>query len=389
MAEEASGTLGKPIDTGLLAFVCLLRFLGKPADTAQLRHQFAPDGELFDKAHVLRAAKRLEVKARIDRVATGRLDKAVLPAIAVLKDGTFAVLARVAADRVLLHDASTNQPVIEQRAAFEARWAGELILLTTRERMVGASRPFDLSWFIPSIVRFRGLLGEALVGSLFLQLFALMAPLFTQVVIDKVLIHKGWSTLDVLVFGLVAISIFEILLGGLRAYVLAHTTNRIDVELGSRLFDHLMRLPLGYFETRAAGQTVARMRELETIRAFLTECVAGDLAPAFAVIRRKNHFLTTDHRPLNFPLDMKTINSKTVEPVLEFAHALYFFDRAYFFEHGRYWDWQTVRLLEIADPRELIDIDTEADFEFAEALWRGTGGSFGASRHQGGRGQQA
>ena len=126
-----------------------------------------------------------------------------------------------------------------------------------------------------------------------------------------------------------------------------------------------------------------------TIRAFLTECVAGDLAPAFAVIRRKNHFLTTDHRPLNFPLDMKTINSKTVEPVLEFAHALYFFDRAYFFEHGRYWDWQTVRLLEIADPRELIDIDTEADFEFAEALWRGTGGSFGASRHQGGRGQQA
>ena len=270
MAEEASGTLGKPIDTGLLSFVCLLRFLGKPADAAQLRHQFAPDGEPFDKTHVLRAAKRLEVKARIDRVATGRLDKAVLPAIAVLRDGTFAVLARVAADRVLLHDPSTNQPVIEQRAAFEARWAGELILLTTRERMVGASRPFDLSWFIPSIVRFRGLLGEALVGSLFLQLFALMAPLFTQVVIDKVLIHKGWSTLDVLVFGLVAISIFEILLGGLRAYVLAHTTNRIDVELGARLFRHLVNLPLAYFSVRRVGDSVARVRELENIRQFLT-----------------------------------------------------------------------------------------------------------------------
>ncbi len=117
-----------------------------------------------------------------------------------------------------------------------------------------------------------------------------------------------------------------------------------------------------------------------TIRGFLDDCVAGGLAPAFAVVRRKNHFITPDHRPLNFPLDLKTINSKTVEPVLEFAHALYFFEGAYFFEHGRYWDWQTVRLLEVPDPRELIDIDTEEDFELAEALWRGTGGSFGAAR---------
>ena len=115
---------------------------------------------------------------------------------------------------------------------------------------------------------------------------------------------------------------------------------------------------------------------IETIRTFLDDCVAGQLAPAFAVHRRKNHFLTLDHRPLNFPADMKTINSKTVEPVLEFAHALYFFEREYFFTHGRYWDWATVRLLEVADSREFIDIDTEADFEFAEALWRGTGGAF-------------
>lgn len=129
--------------------------------------------------------------------------------------------------------------------------------------------------------------------------------------------------------------------------------------------------------------------QASTIQTFLDACVAGDLAPAFAVTRRKNHFLTVDHRPLNFPLDMKTINSKTVEPVLEFAHALYFFERDYFFAHGRYWDWQTVRLLEIADPRELIDIDTEADFEFAEALWRGTGGSFAPARHADHRGPSA
>lgn len=111
----------------------------------------------------------------------------------------------------------------------------------------------------------------------------------------------------------------------------------------------------------------------ETIAGFLDECRRGDLQPAFAVTRRRNHFMSLDRRPLNFPLDLKTINTKTVEPVLEFAHALYFFDKAYFFDHGRYWDWQTVRLLEAGSPHELVDIDTEDDFTFAEALWKGLG----------------
>ena len=109
-----------------------------------------------------------------------------------------------------------------------------------------------------------------------------------------------------------------------------------------------------------------------TIAAFLDECRRGELQPAFAVTRRRNHFMSLDRRPLNFPLDMKTINTKTVEPVLEFAHALYFFDKTYFFEHGRYWDWQTVRLLEAGSPHELVDIDSEDDFAFAEALWKGS-----------------
>lgn len=112
--------------------------------------------------------------------------------------------------------------------------------------------------------------------------------------------------------------------------------------------------------------------QASTITGFLDECRRGDLAPAFAVIRRRNHFISIDRRPLNFPLDLATINTKTVEPVLEFAHALYFFEKSYFFEHGRYWDWQTVRLLEAGDPREMLDIDTEEDFTFAEALWKGT-----------------
>jgi subfamily B ATP-binding cassette protein HlyB/CyaB len=109
-----------------------------------------------------------------------------------------------------------------------------------------------------------------LIASFFLQIFALVTPLFFQVIVDKVLAHKSYSTLLVLIVGLIAIGLFDVTLNFLRSYALSHTSNRIDVELGRRLFHHLLRLPLGYFESRSAGQTVARIRELENIRQFLT-----------------------------------------------------------------------------------------------------------------------
>jgi ATP-binding cassette, subfamily B, bacterial HlyB/CyaB len=109
-----------------------------------------------------------------------------------------------------------------------------------------------------------------LLASFFLQLFGLVTPLFFQVVTDKVLTHRGYTTLDVLVFGLVTVTVFETALGGLRTYVFSHTTNRIDVELGARLFRHLVALPIAYFEARRAGDSVARVRELENIRNFIT-----------------------------------------------------------------------------------------------------------------------
>ncbi len=105
---------------------------------------------------------------------------------------------------------------------------------------------------------------------MFLQLFALVTPLFFQVVMDKVLVHRGLTTLDVLVIGLVVVVLFESVLTALRTYVFSHTTSRIDVELGARLFRHLLPLPLAYFQARRVGDSVARVRELENIRSFLT-----------------------------------------------------------------------------------------------------------------------
>ena len=155
--------------------------------------------------------------------------------------------------------------------AIAALSSGEVVLVTRRFAGAGVDpTTFGFRWFWPSIIRYRRALAHVVVASLFVQLFALATPIFFQLVVDKVLVHKGVSTLIVLVIGMVTLGLFETILQFLRTYTLSHTTNRMDVELGRRLFHHLFRLPLAYFETRAAGQTVARMRELETIRSFLT-----------------------------------------------------------------------------------------------------------------------
>ena len=119
--------------------------------------------------------------------------------------------------------------------------------MARRAKLSDLTRRFDVTWFLGAIHKYRHLLGEVLVISFFLQLFALVSPLFFQVVIDKVLVHRSLSTLDVLMIGLVAIALFEGILGTLRTYLFAHTTNRIDVELGARLFRHLMALPIALF----------------------------------------------------------------------------------------------------------------------------------------------
>jgi subfamily B ATP-binding cassette protein HlyB/CyaB len=245
----------------------LLRFHQIAADPAQIQHQF---GSTFGAAEILRCARTLKLKARAIDTRWERLASTPLPAIAQCRDGEFVVLARIVDDKVLIQDPAVGRPELIERAAFEARWSGRLILIARRASLGDLTRHFDISWFVHSIFKYRRILTEVLVASFFLQLFALVTPLFFQVVIDKVLVHRGLTTLDVLVIGLLVVSIFEAVVGTLRTYVFSHTTNRIDVELGARLFRHLMALPIGYFEARRAGDSVARVRELENIRNFLT-----------------------------------------------------------------------------------------------------------------------
>jgi subfamily B ATP-binding cassette protein HlyB/CyaB len=246
----------------------LLHLRGVAADAGQIRHRLGTDK--IGAPEMLRCAKELGLKARAYRTEWSRLVKTPLPAIAALRDGRFMVVAKAAEDKVLVQPPLASRPALMTQAEFLALWDGELILMARRAGLADLTRRFDITWFLGAIHKYRHLLSEVLIISFFLQLFALVSPLFFQVVIDKVLVHRALTTLDVLMIGLLAISLFETVLSILRTYLFAHTTNRIDVEFGARLFHHLLALPMGYFQARRVGDSVARVRELENIRNFLT-----------------------------------------------------------------------------------------------------------------------
>ena len=252
-----------PTDSGLTCLLLIARFHDLPVDGAQLSHQFAQSGQVFSDADLLRAAKHLGLKAGLLKTAWSKLPGTPLPAMAKRADGRYVVLAKIEEEKVLVQDPVEARPFVLSRREFEEMWIGELLLFTNRAPVPVQDLTFDFTWFLPAILKYRKFFGEVLIASFFLQLFALLTPLFTQVVIDKVLVHKGFTTLHVLAIGMIALAIFEAIVGGLRTYLFSHTTNRIDVSLGAQLFRHILALPMAYFEARRIGDTVARVRELE------------------------------------------------------------------------------------------------------------------------------
>jgi subfamily B ATP-binding cassette protein HlyB/CyaB len=270
-AAQAAELSSHSVDSGLSSLAVLARLQGKPAQPEQLQHELGLTGAA-SADDLLRAAKRLDLKAKKGSLDVKRLDAgtAPLPCIVERRAGGFAVLARFEKGKALIHDPVEGRPRTLSTEEMQSELSGRAVFVVSRAMLARELARFDFTWFVPAIVKYRRLIGEALMASLALQVFALLTPLFFQVVVDKVLVHKGLSTLTVIAIGLLGAVLFESALTALRTYVFAHTTSRIDVELGARLFRHVLALPLAYFEARRVGDTVARVRELENIRQFLT-----------------------------------------------------------------------------------------------------------------------
>ena len=142
-------------------------------------------------------------------------------------------------------------------------------MIVLKHKLLNDRIKFGFGWFYTRMLSYKKIVGEILIASFVIQLFGLVTPLFTQVVLDKVLVHHSLSTLNVIAVAFGAVIIFEMLLGLSRNYIFAHTTSKIDARLGAMLFDHLIKLPMIYFENRKVGNIVARVRELDSIREFI------------------------------------------------------------------------------------------------------------------------
>lgn len=257
-------------DTGLICLVAIARYHQLPADSAQLAHEFSSPTGRFGVTEILLAARKLGLKADMRRTKTASLSTTALPAIGLDRGGDFFIIVRSHEGKTWIHDTGGTRPREISIEDLQSRWTGEILLFASRTSVLADLSKFDFTWFVPAVVRYRRIFAEVFALSLVIQLIALVTPLFFQVVMDKVIVHRSLTTLDVIAVGLIVATIFDVTMTAVRSYLFAHTSSRIDVELGARLFRHLLSLPLAYFRARQVGDSVARVRELENVRSFLT-----------------------------------------------------------------------------------------------------------------------
>lgn len=271
---NSASDVAPEVDTGLYVLMTMAGLHGVPIDEAKLRHEYGHFP--FDSTIIIRAAKSLGMRAKVVVQDSGRLNKAPFPGVAKSRlNGKFFLIGRYIPSNEnrpegLLLQHPGKSPEIVSIDDFLQLWTGEIIFFTSKASFSGTLAKFDFTWFIPAIVKYRRLLGEVLAISLVLQVIGLVTPMFFQVVMDKVLVNHAMKTLNVVAIGLICATLFEAILTGIRSFVFSHTSSKIDVELGARLFRHLLALPLAYFQARRVGDSVARIRELENIRSFLT-----------------------------------------------------------------------------------------------------------------------
>ena len=219
---------------------------------------------------LIRIAKDKGFKAKIKPLTIKNLASYPLPCIARDKNGVYFNILKV--------EASKNEVLIfkDKNEPYAIKFEELLNILNPNPKMIVLKHKllndrikFGFGWFYARMLSYKKIVGEILIASFVIQLFGLVTPLFTQVVLDKVLVHHSLSTLNVIAVAFGAVIIFEMLLSLSRNYIFAHTTSKIDARLGAMLFDHLIKLPMIYFENRKVGNIVARVRELDSIREFI------------------------------------------------------------------------------------------------------------------------
>ena len=190
------------------------------------------------------------------------------PSLVIWK-GSFAVIKECDSKNMILASPKEGWITINPDE-IDSNFEEEIEVLIIEKSNTSPNKKFGMEWFIPSIIKYKSVLAQVLIASFVVQLFGLANPLLIQVIIDKVISQRSLDTLQVLGIAMIFVTIIGGILGGLRTFLFAETTNRIDTRLGSEVIDHLLKLPLSYFDKKPVGELGSRVSELERIRDFLT-----------------------------------------------------------------------------------------------------------------------
>lgn len=258
-------------DTAMASFLIVTRFLGINVTKEEMSR--TTTNTKTDEIILLNLAKKLHLKAKLLKCDYDKIREVNSPIIAKNKNGEFFIIVKSNKDRldekIMIMDPLKGIPELISIRELNEIWDGTALILA-KKQVIDKEAVFGFKWFIPTIMKYKVQFIQVLLAVFFIQIIGLLTPIMTQVVVDKVLVHNSKSTLMVLAVGIGMSYVFELVLGLAKNYVFSHTTNRIDVILSSRLYKHLFALPLRYFESRRTGDTVARVRELDSIRNFLT-----------------------------------------------------------------------------------------------------------------------
>lgn len=259
------------MQTGLIAFEIIAGINRIGIDLRSIIRKYGINDEEIELNELLRIMKDFEFKAKVKQESIDRvIESYPIPAVIIKKDNTYDVLLKADKNnkKVLIFSIKENLTKDISFEELESLCDNKFIILT--HKMINSQIVFGFKWFFNEILVYKQVISEVMLGSFIVQLFGLVTPLFTQVILDKVIVHRSIMTLDVLAVGFVIVMIFELLLNFSRKYIFLHTACKIDAKLGAKLFRHLFSLPFTYFENRKVGNIITRVRELDQIREFIT-----------------------------------------------------------------------------------------------------------------------
>ncbi|MBR4153103.1 MAG: peptidase domain-containing ABC transporter [Selenomonadaceae bacterium] len=269
-----------PDRTGIISLIKVLQHFGVKELQAIYEKNPETDKQL-DWKKLQKLAKKYNINSQVIHPTLDEMREIEYPAIAKMNDGGYIAVGSMNEEVILAIDPRENKPKAIPIKGFLESWSNELLIFSAEFSWTYIKKQYNLDWFLKVIKRYKKPLIEILIASFFLQLMGIVFPLITQVIIDKVIGNDGLSTLTVIGCSMVLFFFMQSLLTGLKTYILNHTTNKLDAILGTRLFRHLISLPLPYYERRRVGELLMRIDALEQVRGFFTGAGLMSVLDAF------------------------------------------------------------------------------------------------------------